>query len=521
MVPTDANLSWRATPAGISWSNRVLLLALAGIFFLTLYPFRFDHAESSRFLFPFSLNGWGKGGSVLDGILNVLLFVPFGFGLAEKLREWDKSKYTAILVAYVCGAFLSYFVEFLQIYIPYRDSGWDDVITNSAGSAVGAWMFVSFGAGIIAWFSTRERKLEASLTLPKIGVLVALYIGFWCVVVRPLQRQTKLVNWTPDSFLAVGDSASLRPRPGWKGRVSRIDLWNHAISAGEARKLTSSGTAAPQSLAAYRVSGTAPFRDLRQFLPDLDWASQAPSSPWPDGAIFDGRSWLISGRPVPALVSSIENTGQFSLRVICEPSASSFDGRIFSISSPTGAANMQLSQFGSSLAFWFRNPLSMSRMRMTWVERHVFAPNETRDILLSFDGTALSLFVNGRDYGHFYELGPGIALAHYVRRVKATELPGYEYIFYAIVFFPGGCLIGFAWRKSYVRRMLRLYFVAAGFLLPSLAFEWVLAGAGNRAISLQNICFAVLIAIAGSFWINADRHYSLTLQSEHERVSVG
>ncbi len=520
MVTTDANLPWRSAPARTSWSNRVLLLALAGIFFLTLYPFRFVHAESPRFLFPFSLNGWGKGGGVLDAFLNVLLFVPFGFGLAEKLRERGRSKSAAILVGYACGASLSYFVEFLQIYIPYRDSGWGDVITNSAGAAVGAWMFASFGSAIVAWFSSRERELGTWLSLPKIGVFVGLYIMFWCILGGPLQKQTRLTNWTRDSFLGVGDSASLRPGPGWQGSVLQIDLWNRAVPAREARKLTSSDGAGAGSLATYRVSGPAPFQDLRQFLPELDWAAQGRSSPGPGGAIFDGRSWLISAQPASALVSSIESSGQFSLRVICRPAATPSDGRIVSLSSPTGAANLELSQFGSSLGFWFRNPFSMRRVRMTWIEPHVFAANETSNLLLSFNGTALSLFVNGRDYGHFYELGPGTALAHYIRRVKTAELPGYDYIFYAIIFFPAGCLIGFAWRKFHVSWIGRACFLAGAFLLPALALEWVLAGAAARAISLENIWFTVLLEIAGSLWVNADGNYSRTPRRQHERLSV-
>lgn len=523
MVTTDVNLQWRPAPAQTSWSNRVVLLSLAGIFFLTLYPFRFVHRESARFLFPLSLNGWGKGVGELDIFLNVLLFVPFGFGLAEKLRERGKSKTAALLITYLCGALLSYFVEFLQIYIPPRDSGWGDIFTNSAGALVGAAMFELAGGAIVSWFSARERKVESSLSLTGVAVFLALYTGFWCVLAKPLQKQTKLTDWARDSFVAAGKSASLRAGPAWTGRMFEIDLWNRAVPPEQARKITAASSVEEQlagSLATYRLSGSSPFKDYRQALPSLDWALQ-PASYAPDGAVFDGRSWLISVQPVPALVNSIESSGQFALRVICRTASSGpIDGRILSLSSPNGRENLALSQFGSALAFWYRNPLSLNRMRMSWIVPRVFAPDQTRNILLSFDGTTVFLFVDGRELGHPYAFGPGVALAHYIRHTKAEELPGYSYIFYAIIFVPAGCLIAFAWRKFNVPRIARLFFVTVGCLLPALAFEWVLADTAGRELSLQNICFSAVVTLAGSLWMNADRNHSRAMRNQHEPVSV-
>lgn len=522
MVTTDANLQWRRGPDRTSWANRVLLLSLAGIFFLTLYPFRFAHQESSRFLFPFSLNGFGKGNDVFSGFLNVLLFIPFGFGLREKLRECGKSRKAALLTAYVCGALVSYFVEILQIYIPLRDSGWSDVITNSSGALIGAVLFEFAGAAIVWWCGARERKIASWLTLPKIGVFVALCTTFWCTVAGPLQRQTKIRSWTEDSFLTLGKSASLHTAPGWKGEVLELNVWNRAVPPEQAGKITASlasGQAAG-SLAAYRLSGPGPFQDIRNTLPSLDWASK-PVSSGSDGAVFDGKSWLISVQPVPTLASSIESTGQFALRVICRTGPSlRTSGRIVSLSSPTGRENLALSQVGSALEFWFRDPLTRDRPRMTWIAPRLLAPDQTRDILLSFNGTAASLFVDGRDYGHAYEFGPGAALAHYFRHIKTEELPGYSYIFYAIIFLPMGGLLAFAWRKIGVRAITRLYFMVGGWLLPAVIFELVVAHAANRSISPHNIFFAAMLTLAGSLWMNADRSHSRAMHCEYEPASV-
>ncbi len=518
----DARLDPRLAHGQSSWSNRVLLLSLAGIFFLTFYPFRFEHQDSGGFLSPFALNGWGKGVDALDAFLNILLFVPFGFGLAEKLRERGQSKLRTFIAVYIFGALVSYFVEFLQLYIPGRDSGWLDVVTNSSGALVGACFFEAAGAAIIAWFVALERKLDSWLTLPKIGVLVLLYIGFWCVVVGPLQKQVKLTTWTSDSFLAVGHSASLSPGPAWRGRIFELDIWNRAVPASLAQRLTSADSAHsqfPGSLIAYRFSGQAPFEDNQHFLPSLDWASRSTSSASATGGgtALDGHSWLISTGSVPTLVSSIESSGQFALRLVCEPAEiKGVDARIVSLASPSKAVNLELKQYDSALAFWFRNKLSMQRSRMTWVVPHVFAGNQPRNVLLSFNGSAVSLYIDGRKSRHSYDFGPGLALAHYIRNVKSAELAGYGYILYAMIFFPAGCLLGFAWRRLDVRLLWRLIFLAAGFFLPAFAIEWVLMDAAGRSCSLQHIGLSAALAFAGSLWMNADRSFSVALRHESE-----
>src|ERR1700740_1580765 len=81
-----------------SWSNRILALAVTGILFLTLYPFRFSlHANPALNGSPFLLVSGGKSTGPLVAFLNISLFVPFGFGLSQTLREKRKSWATILL----------------------------------------------------------------------------------------------------------------------------------------------------------------------------------------------------------------------------------------------------------------------------------------------------------------------------------------------------------------------------------------------------------------------------------------
>jgi hypothetical protein len=77
-----------------------------------------------------------------DVILNVLGFIPLGLILYPYFLVAVGSK-RPWLMSYVTGTVLSLIIEILQSFLPVRGSGWTDVITNSAGTALGASMCYS------------------------------------------------------------------------------------------------------------------------------------------------------------------------------------------------------------------------------------------------------------------------------------------------------------------------------------------------------------------------------------------
>src|ERR1700722_14895846 len=116
--------------SSLGWPSRILLVALAGIFFLTFYPFEFTLSQlphGSLFL----LNARTLQLEPKHNFLNILLFIPFGFGLAAKLREKARSWVATTLLCCVAGTLCSYTIEFSQLFIVGRDSGWDDVLCNA------------------------------------------------------------------------------------------------------------------------------------------------------------------------------------------------------------------------------------------------------------------------------------------------------------------------------------------------------------------------------------------------------
>jgi glycopeptide antibiotics resistance protein len=494
-----------------SWSNRILTLSAAGILFLTLYPFRFSlHASPQLNGSPFLLVSGVKSSGPLAAFLNMLLFVPFGFGLSLKLREKGKSGIVILLLTTVAGALLSYCIEFAQIYIPTRDSGWEDIFTNSTGATVGYFIFALVGGPILNSLSEIENHFEQFLTVRRAFLLVLLYFAIWLVVSVPLQAESRLSNWIRDSQFVIGNDATGHLDRVWTGDVSLVQLWSRALPPNLASEITAGradAEAESNSLATYLLSGGRSFEDKKGFLPALAWTPSVPDIR-DDGALnLNGKSWLASRQDVSNLIQAFQNANSFSIRVVCTPTEiEGSDGRIISISNHDGLANLSLWQRDANLVFWFRNSLSVRRDQLPLNIPEVFTQQRSRDILVSYDGSNLVVHIDGKRDPRRYEFTPGVPLAEIIRHIRVNELEGYTYIYYALVFIPGGVLLGLTTRRTRwgVQEALSL----ASLVLPCIILEMALIRVSGRAFSFANVVLSALLAIAGFAWINADRQRS-------------
>jgi hypothetical protein len=503
----DKQIGVSSKVLGRAWSNRILLLATAGILFLTLYPFRVDfHAAVAGGGSPFLLGRSEKTAGLLDVFLNVLLFIPFGFGLAAKLRERGKSPAFTLALALAIGALFSYCIEFLQIYIPPRDSGWEDIITNTSGSVTGFVLYEFLGKRVLDWMSNFESWLESLLTPWRTFVVLLIYFALWFTASFQLQKTTRLRDWRSDALLVVGNDAS--GKFPWKGTVDAVQIWDLALRSEVAQVLSAgqaTDTANPGLLVDYDFSAGPPFRNQRQISSELAWSPSAPSTSASGLLLLDGASWLTSRIAVPDLIANLGKTDQFTVRVLCTPAeGAGGDGRIISISESSGFPDLTLRQEDSSLSFWFRNPLSATHSLLAWNLPGVFAAGRTRDILYAYDGSNLSLFIDGKREPLTYRLGPGTALAKSVRRIKSGELDGYNYIYYALIFCFPGATLGIATRTLSARRTAAFLRSACGILIPAILLQWILVSTSGRSFSFDYLGLSVLIAAGGFLWINSD-----------------
>jgi hypothetical protein len=497
----------RSESRDAAWSNRILILAVAGILFLTLYPFRFDFHTPSGIPSPFLLGRSLKISGFYNAFLNILLFTPLGFGLAEKLSERGKSRRFTFVAVLIAGALFSYGIEFLQIYIPERDSGWEDVVTNSTGSVVGFLLFEGLGRTLLPILFACERALTAVLSGWRVALLLLLYFGFWFAASIHLQRESGLSNWNPDSLLVIGNDAA--GKNAWTGQIRLVQIGDRAMSNDQVKRVLAAESVnitVPGLRASFDLSSATPLHDQLNFLPNLVWTPRIPAHLETNSLVLDGSTWLSSSVNVADLIQDLRRSNQFTIRIVCTPGTTNgVDARILSVSQPSGLVDLTVRQEGTALLFWFRNGISVRRSLLAWRVPDVFRMGEVRDVLYSYDGSNLSLYIDGELQPARYKLGPAAALAVFLRRVKPNELSGYHDIYYALVFFLGGVLLGMVARRLARNKLAGYLILGMVTLAVPLFLELVLVRVSGRWFSFANVLLSIGLLIAGAVWINADR----------------
>jgi hypothetical protein len=81
--------------------------------------------------------GWSYWNDVL---VNIMGFVPFGFLICAYLSLAGQIK-RPVLVTILLGFMVSLTIETLQAFLPTRDSGTTDLITNTLGTCLGVWLY--------------------------------------------------------------------------------------------------------------------------------------------------------------------------------------------------------------------------------------------------------------------------------------------------------------------------------------------------------------------------------------------
>jgi len=74
---------------------------------------------------------------IVDVLINIAGFVPLGL-IVFSFLSFSRSSTSAMLLATIFCAALSCMIEILQYYIPSRDSGITDIITNTLGGGIGS-----------------------------------------------------------------------------------------------------------------------------------------------------------------------------------------------------------------------------------------------------------------------------------------------------------------------------------------------------------------------------------------------
>lgn len=122
----------------------ITLGAALVILCITLYPFRFEQfgriVSVHQYVDGFGADEYSrccKHLIYLEPLANIILFIPFGFGLAGLGIRKIRIEMHPLLAVFLAALLLSLFVEFLQVFQPQRSPSLQDLLMNSMGGVVG------------------------------------------------------------------------------------------------------------------------------------------------------------------------------------------------------------------------------------------------------------------------------------------------------------------------------------------------------------------------------------------------
>lgn len=361
----------------------ICLLGLAFILYTRLIPF--DFTWDGRI--PFERLTW-RPLTLRDVPLNILLFVPFGFGLAGVLARHGRPKARGHVLA--AAILLSATLEAIQMFLPERVPSLADVSANALGALLGYGLFR-------AWSMDFGRALERYATRRNLLAGLALYALGVALLTAYLYRSVQLSNWDASFPLVVGNEAvGKRQWSGWVGSL--------ALEAG-----TSGGSGL---FIDYDLKGDAPFEEVHQYpaAPPLEWR-EGPVTPQDDEGITVGPGeWLATGDPVMEFSSTARDTDAFGIEMDVASADPGQRGpaRIASISADAERRNVTIGQEFDALIIRLRTPAAGENgQKPELIVPGVFAGSAAREIIVHYDAPMLWVEVDGEEYS--LSLAPGAA----------------------------------------------------------------------------------------------------------------
>ncbi len=196
----------------ISSMNRkiVRFLLIAFVLFVlynTLIPFHFQMqgkswSELSRSFEWELFQHRGKRTPLTDIAGNILLFIPFGFLMFTYL--WQRRIRGGIVISTFLGAMLSVTIEVLQLFLISRNSAITDVVNNTLGSFIGAFVAYLYVHTIADFTARQVRYLLKEQPFTLILITFFLFQAFAAILpfnvsitVSDLKRTLKNINIIP------------------------------------------------------------------------------------------------------------------------------------------------------------------------------------------------------------------------------------------------------------------------------------------------------------------------------------
>ena len=459
----------------------LVIFSILVVLVATLYPFNFALPDniSKREL----VNSFDNNSFFSDQVNNVLLFLPFGFGLTGLLQGKKTKLILQLIAVTLASAGLSSTVELLQIMVPSRTPTPADIFNNSFGGFLGLICFYIWNSQSFKAILQRIESSKASNSISKITLFFTGYIILTFLITIPWQATTSLSGWNPNFPLIIGNEKTANR--GWEGYISELNITNQALSQNQVKQIFSQSNSfqiLKDSLVAdYEFTGKGPYKDKSGKQPDLLWNGESTTENQ-EGILISANNWLQTATPVTSLSKSIGETSEFTISSTLTTTQTEQTGpaRIISLSGDSLRRNFTLGQQGSDLVFRVRTPLTGANASDVKLDvPNVFNDKKPHQIVITYSKSSLIIYVDS------------IANIHTLNLLDLIPKEK-RFFYYGLTFIPFGLCL--ALLTTLARRKINFYrlMLPAGILLPSLILEGILVQESGKDISLKNLFLGIL-----------------------------
>lgn len=473
-------------------------ISLIYILILTLKPFQFSSHHFSPVLE--NLTEWVSVFFIefyfIDIILNILLFIPFGFFTAYWFYHKKKTHRQILFHSIKYSLLISIFVELIQLFLP-RTTSFSDLLMNPIGGFIGARCFVSRTKNGIELPQTLFIK-QRSLIYKNVTLLYIIILLIFLSLPVFLNR---INNWDNTFHLYIGNEGTGDRQ--WCGVMYELAIYNRALNQEEAQLCYKSmkPEALKNNLAAYYCfdeihDGIIPDRSnqkprLDLYINDLEKTGRTEDS---TGIILYNGGCARSMVPAKKLNQLLKTTGQFSIEIRYRPKNLKQTGpaRLVSLSANPKERNFMIGQDFDKLNFRVRTFFAGSNGSKIDLHttRSVFK-NEKQHIITVFNRGAEQLFVNGK---LFNESVSGISGYLLLLTGFGDSYLGI-YCFLFCILLPLGTL-NYISQVSMKSIIVRSIFILLSPIIAIQVFNYILY---NHPFDFRMLGFAVLNALVITF----------------------
>ena len=489
----------------IAWL--LFLVSTLIILHLTLKPYNFafvtvlsEYGPSQ--LFYLFLRGPSDPADVVN---NIVLFMPFGVGLAWLLTQRRDRWAVALAATVVLAMSLSLSVELLQLFLPTRTSTPFDVLTNTLGAGLGAILALGYRLTI----RSRKHLIIALISMTVFAILLGI----------PFQSAAQLTGWAAGFPLIIG----MREEHDntWRGQVFDLQLAERALTDADIASLrrgTGEGGRTNLLMASYQFTGTDNYADRTGTLPNIVWRDRTPGEPRGQGVELNQWGWLEMMVPAGEHSRVIADTGQFSLLMtVATRDTTQEPAEIVSLGDSRFQRNIAVGQQGRDLLVHIHNPDNgpyLNELPRVIVP-NVFSDSRRRQLIVIYNRGTIQVYIDGLRQPYAMVVSPEVALLSYLIPPKIAErseqqlfllderyVVFYKAVYYALIALPLGLLIPLLSRHVLPsRKPMQRVAQGLGFaLFIAVLLEIILAFAGRRLFEGQNVLTSMVLT-SGVWWI--------------------